>query len=106
MKIICAVTAGFLGTIACDSTGSMAQLARSADVAGCKPLGETAVDVDSTRSETERTVALRQRATQAGATHVVSEGSTTTGRIKGQMYMCTDTTSEPAHDTAGGRFGS
>jgi hypothetical protein len=105
MNIIYAVAAGFLGTIACDSTGSMAQLARSADVTGCKPLGETAVDVDSTRSETERTAALRRRATQAGATHVVSEGSTT-GRVKGQMYMCTDTTTEPVHDTGGGRFGS
>jgi len=88
--------------IACDSSGSMAQLARSADVASCKSLGETVVERDATKSADEQTNALRQQAAQGGATHVISEGSTTTGALKGQMYACPDTSEHSTHD----RFGS
>ena len=108
MKIHRLLAAGFLGVIACDSTGSMAQLARSAVVAGCKPLGETtlAADGNSSKSRDERIAELRQRAAQLGATHIVSEGSNGAGSMKGQMYMCTDTSTQPDTETMSGRLGS
>lgn len=74
----------------------MAQLAKSADVVSCKSLGGTVVDVAPTKSADERVAALREKAAQAGATHVIAETSTA-GRVKGEMYACpdqSDTTSD------------
>ncbi len=104
MKLGCSFNALLLCFAACDSSGSMAQLARAPDVASCKPLGETVVDVDATKSADEQTNALRQKAAQAGATHVISEGSSTAGPMKGQMYACPEETSE--HASHNSRFGS
>ena len=94
MKLINAVKGIFLGfaLVACGSTGSMAHLARTADVTHCKPLGEVVVESDPTKSATnDRIAALEQSAARQGATDVVSEGgAAANGSLKGEMYECAD----------------
>ncbi len=84
---------------ACDSSGSVAQLARAPDVASCQSMGETTIEIDPSKSDDDHTLALRQKAAQQGATHVISEGIAGT-TMKGQMYKCAAQGTENDHLSA------
>ena len=104
MKLVSAVNACFLGLalVACNSAGSLAQVAHSADIASCKPLGEVVVENDAAKpaSEDERLVALRQKAAREGATHVIAQGGEgTNGSTKGLMYNCGEDTRTTARES-------
>lgn len=74
--------------VACDSSGSMAQLARAPDVASCKSLGETQIEAQPAMSPADQLAALRRQAAARGATHVVSNGDAAGGTLKAEMFAC------------------
>ena len=73
---------------ACGAT--LATQAKPADVGACQALGEVSAQAAPNATEDQRLTALRQKAAQAGATHVVPEEptSSTDGSIKGKTYKC------------------
>lgn len=83
---LCRVFGLFAALAGC--AGESAKLVSASDVANCKPLGEVTASVASKSVTEDRAAALRNAATEKGATDVVSEGDSTSDVVRGQAYDC------------------
>jgi len=72
--------------MACATSASEAQLARAPDVTNCRGIGDVAIDGE-TGTPDELITALRRKAADHGATHVIVENATNDA-AHGTMYVC------------------